>query len=66
MAKKILILESSATMQKLFSKTLDSKQYSIRFESEANDIFTSLIDFNPELFLLNCNICANIAGSHMT
>ena len=56
MTKKILILESSATMQKLFSKTLDSKQYSIRFESEAKDIFTSLTDFNPELFLLNCNI----------
>ena len=56
MAKKILILESSATMQKLFTKTLDSKQYSIKFESEAKDIFTSLADFNPDLFLLNCNI----------
>ncbi len=56
MAKKILILESSATMQKLFTKTLDSKQYSIKFESEAKDIFTSLADFTPDLFLLNCNI----------
>lgn len=56
MAKKILILESSATMQKLFTKTLDSKQYSIRFESEAKDIFSALADFKPDLFLLNCNI----------
>lgn len=56
MAKKILILESSATMQKLFTKTLDSKQYSIKFESEAKDIFSSLADFTPDLFLLNCNI----------
>ena len=31
MAKKILILESSATMQKLFTKMLDSKEYSIKF-----------------------------------
>ena len=56
MAKKILILESSATMQKLFKNTLDSKQYSIRFESDAKEIFAALNDFNPELFLLNCNI----------
>jgi len=56
MAKKILILESSATMQKLFTKTLDSKQYSIKFESEAKNIFTSLAEISPDLFLLNCNI----------
>ena len=56
MAKKILILESSATMQKLFTKTLDSKEYSIKFESEAKDIFTKLTETAPDLFLLNCNI----------
>ena len=56
MAKKILILEASTTVQKLFKKTLDSKQYSIRFESDAKEIFTALSDFNPDLFLLNCNI----------
>ena len=56
MAKKILILESSATMQKLFTKNLDSKQYSIKFESEAKDIFSSLAEISPDLFLLNCNI----------
>lgn len=56
MAKKILILESSATIQKLFTKTLDSKEYSIRFEKEPKNIFTAISDFNPELFLLNHNI----------
>ena len=56
MAKKILILESSSTIQKLFTKTLDSKSYSIRFESEPKDVFTDLVDFSPDLFLLNCNI----------
>lgn len=56
MPKKILILESSATMQKLFTKTLDSKQYSLKFESEAKNIFTSLAEISPDLFLLNCNI----------
>ena len=56
MAKKILILESSATMQKLFTKTLDSKEYSIKFESEAKDIFTKLTETAPDLFLLNYNI----------
>ena len=56
MAKKILILESSATMQKLFSKTLDSKKYSIRFEADSKEIFSTLTDFCPDLFLINCNI----------
>lgn len=56
MAKKILILESSATMQKLFKSTLDSKQYSIVFESEAKEIFNSLYESSPDLFLLNCSI----------
>ena len=56
MAKKILILESSATMQKLFSEKLDSKKYTIKFETESKEIFTTLNDFCPDLFLLNCNI----------
>ena len=50
MAKKILILESSATMQKLFTKTLDSKQYSIKFESEAKDIFQAFLKFHLTYF----------------
>ena len=56
MAKKILILESSVTMQKLFTKTLDAKQYSIKFVVDSKEVFSTLLDFQPELFLLNCNI----------
>ena len=56
MAKKILILESSATMQKLFTKNLDSRKYSIRFEADSKEIFSTLTDFCPDLFLINCNI----------
>ena len=56
MAKKILILESSSTIQKLFTKTLDSKEYSIRFEKDPKNIFSVISDFAPDLFLLNHNI----------
>lgn len=56
MAKKILVLETSATMQKLFRKNLDSKKYSLQFESNTKNIFSALIEARPELFLLNCNI----------
>ena len=58
MAKKILILEASSTMQKIFTNTLDSKQYTIRFEAEAKAVFSALSDFCPDLFLLNCDIKA--------
>ena len=56
MAKKILILESSSTVQKLFTKNLDSKKYSLKFVKEAKTVFFALFDFQPELFLLNCDI----------
>ena len=56
MSKKILILETSVTLQKLFTKNLNAKDYSIKFEDDVNKIFTSLSDFKPELFLLNCDI----------
>ena len=48
MAKKILILEASSTMQKIFTNTLDSKQYTIRFEAEAKAVLSALIDFCPD------------------
>lgn len=56
MPKKILILETSTTIQKLFSNTLNSNDYSIKFEDNAKNIFTALSDFKPDLFLLNCDI----------
>ena len=56
MPKKILILETSVTVQKLFSKTLDSKKYSLKFETDAKKVFSALSDFEPELLLINCDI----------
>lgn len=56
MPKKILILETSTTIQKLFSNTLNSNDYSIKFEDKTKNIFTALSDFKPDLFLLNCDI----------
>ena len=56
MSKKILILETSLTLQKLFTKSLNSKDYLVKFEEDANKVFTSLSDFKPDLFLLNCDI----------
>ena len=56
MPKKILILETSVTVQKLFSKILDSKKYSLKFETDAKKVFSALSDFEPELLLINCDI----------
>ena len=56
MSKKILILETSLTLQKLFTKNLNAKDYSIKFEEDAKKVFTSLSEFMPDLFLLNCDI----------
>ena len=56
MSKKILILESSVTIQKLLTKTLDSKKYSIKFEADSKKVFSSLVEFEPDLFLINCDI----------
>ena len=56
MSKKILILETSSTLQKLFTKNLNTKDYSIKFEEDAKKVFETLSDFQPDLFLLNCDI----------
>ena len=56
MSKKILILESSVTIQKLFTKTLDGKKYSIKFEVDSKKVFSTLVEFEPDLFLINCDI----------
>ncbi len=56
MAKKILILETSETMQKLFTASLDSKEFKIKFEDDAKNFFYTFLDFKPEIFLVNCDI----------
>ena len=56
MSKKILILESSVTLQKLFTTTLDSDDYSIHFASDGKEALSALFEIQPELFLVNCDI----------
>ena len=54
--KKILILETSSTIQKLFTKALDGRDYSLQFESHGLEIFSLLNKLSPDMFLINCDI----------
>ena len=56
MAKKILILETSVTLQKLFTTTLDSDDYTIQFVNNGKNAISKLFEVLPDLFLLNSNI----------
>ena len=56
MSKKILILETSVTLQKLFTTTLDGDDYNIQFASNGKEALYALFDFLPDLFLVNCDI----------
>ena len=56
MAKKILILENSVTMQKVFTKNLDSDKFTIKFVKKGKDVFNLLLDQIPDLLLINSNI----------
>ena len=51
--KKILILETSVTIQKLFTTTLDDTEYSLSFAPDGKSAIYALFDFQPDLFLLN-------------
>ncbi len=55
MPKKILILETSATVQKLFTNTLDAQEYELRFEADERNVYTSISDYMPDLFLIHCD-----------
>ena len=56
MAKKILILETSVTVQKLFTTTLDSDDYAIQFAHSGKSAIYDLFDFQPDLLLINAGI----------
>lgn len=56
MSKKILILETSVTLQKLFTTTLDNEEYNIQFVNNGKNAINKLFDFLPDLFLLNSDI----------
>ncbi|HBG65973.1 MAG TPA: guanylate cyclase [Treponema sp.] len=53
MNKKLLVLETSVTLQKLFTTTLDSDNYTVQFVSDGRDAVYQLFDFVPDVFLLN-------------
>lgn len=56
MSKKILILETSVTLQKLFTTTLDSDDYQIQFINDGKAAIYTLFEYQPDLFLVNCDI----------
>ena len=56
MSKKILILETSVTLQKLFTTTLDSDDYQIQFINDGKSAIYTLFEYQPDLFLVNCDI----------
>ncbi|MBR3550022.1 MAG: guanylate cyclase [Treponema sp.] len=53
MSKKILILETSVTIQKLFTTSLDSDDYTIQFAGDGKTAVYDLFEFQPDLFLMN-------------
>ncbi len=56
MSKKILILETSVTLQKLFTTTLDGDDYTIQFANNGKEALYALFEFLPDLFLVNSDI----------
>ena len=52
MSKKILILETSVTLQKLFTTTLDS-DFSLQFVPNGKELIFKIFDSTPDVVLLN-------------
>ena len=52
MSKKILVLEPSSTIQKLFINSLDD-DYSLVFITDTREAITKLLETIPDIFLLN-------------
>ena len=56
MSKKLLILETSVTLQKLFTTTLDSDDYTIQFVNDGKAAIYALFENPCDVFLVNCDI----------
>ncbi len=56
MSKKILALETSVTMQKLFTTKLDSDDYAVQFINDGKAAIYTLFEFQPDIFLINSDI----------
>ena len=52
MSKKILVLENSVTLQKLFTTTL-SDEHTVQFIGDGKEALYRLFEFVPDIFLLN-------------
>ncbi len=56
MSKKILILETSVTIQKLFTTTLDADEYNFQFMNNGKDFIFKIFDFIPDVVLINAEL----------
>lgn len=56
MSKRILILETSVTMQKLFTTSLDGDDFTLQFVGNGKDAIYSLFDFQPDILLVNADV----------
>lgn len=56
MSKKILILETSVTVQKLFTTTLDTDEYNFQFVNNGKDFIFKTFDFIPDIVLINAEL----------
>ena len=56
MSKCILILDNSITIQKLFTKTLDSAQYELKFVTDGKDFIYKAFETTPDVVLINAEI----------
>ena len=56
MNKKILVLETSVTLQKLFTTTLESDDYTVQFVKDGREAVYQLFDVIPDVFLLNAEL----------
>lgn len=56
MSKKIVVLETSVTMQKLFANTLSSEDYTLSFETDGKAAVYKLFDIVPDLLLINTDV----------
>lgn len=56
MSKKILIVETSNTIKKLFTTTLDPADYNLEFVSDCKEAIFKIFTFTPDVILVNAEI----------
>lgn len=56
MSKKILIIESSSTIKKLFTTVLDPADYNLEFCPDCKEAIFKIFSFSPDLILVNAEL----------